>query len=251
MIHLTTCTGLRRSGSTWSYNVARILMEGVASSRGLPCYANYHDGENIDGLLRHAAKSGSGFYVIKSHLPGRFAMNAIAAGKAWNLCTYRDPRDVVVSLHDFMDWSVEEAVEVIANEMAYMDAFWKMKTSLLLRYEDMTSDPTGQIAAIAEFLRVQVDDAAVERIHAQTSAEAHRKVSEGLAAEVVNEPADDEEAAVRREGDHLVHRVQLLHSGHIRDGASGKWRERLSAAEQQLACDRLGQAVRLMGYPKS
>ncbi len=241
MIHLTLCTGLRRSASTWSYNVARLLMEGVARSRKAHFRANYSDGEHLDSLLHWAAKNSSGFFVIKSHLPGPFARKVIAAGKARNIVTYRDPRDVVVSLRDFKGWSIEDGIRAVLHEMPYIEAFWHLPSSLLLRYEDTTEDPRRGIKVIADFLQVGVDEAGVERVHEKTSAEAHHSLVESL--------PNLGEGDVRQEEDHLVHREQLLHTGHVRDGQIGKWRDRLSAPDQRLVCDELRAAIQMMGYP--
>lgn len=240
MIHLTLCSGLRRSGSTWSYNVARLLMQSVAQARRAEFYASYHDGENLDKMIRWAVQKKAGFYVAKSHLPGPLAMKAIATGKAWNIVTYRDPRDVVVSLHDFKGWSIEEGVRAVLHEMPYIETFWKHDRSLKLRYEDMKADPRAEIGKIARFLRVQVDDGFVEQLHEHTSAEAARRVAESLPSL--------EDGAVRQEEDHLVHREQLLHTGHVRDGAIGKWKARLGEREQVFVEERLASAVRLLGY---
>lgn len=241
MIHLTFCSGLRRSGSTWSYNVARLLMQFVAQSRQSAFYASYHDGENLDKMIRLAMRRRAGFYVVKSHLPGPLAMQAIAKGKAWNIVTYRDPRDVLVSLHDFKGWSIEDGVRAILHEMPYIETFWKHDRSLKLRYEDMKEDPKVEIRKIAQFLRVQVDDVFVERLHEHTSTDTARKISESL-------PALQGDA-VRQEEDHLVHREQLLHTGHVLDGAVGKWRTRLDERQQAFVGEHLASSVQLLGYP--
>ena len=48
--------------------------------------------------------------------------------------------------------------------MPYIEAGWKYPSSLLLQYEDVKVEPRRGILAIADFLQVGIDEAAVVSI---------------------------------------------------------------------------------------
>ncbi len=100
------------------------------------------------------------------------------------------------------------------SSLLYIEAGWKYPSSLLLQYEDVKVEPRRGILAIADFLQVGIDEAAVVSIHGQTSPEAHRSVVESF-------PSLDG-GTVRQEEDHVVHRTRFVHAGQVRGGDRGK-----------------------------
>lgn len=104
----------------------------------------------------------------------------------------RDPRDVALSLASYMNWSVDRAISFMANPEAELESpnsritpllvqkvcSWSMHAEswleapvpkLLLRYEDMLSDPVASFAKAALFLRIdtrsETIEVAVEAVH--------------------------------------------------------------------------------------
>ena len=166
-----------RSGNTW----VRFLLANLR-------YPNQSVGfANINRLLADPAVSTNRFLkrlprprILKSHEPFDVRFRKV-------VYLVRDPRDVVISEYYFnlkkmfIDLSVsldQFVLRFIAGETAAYGSWWENAVSwiaarhgnpafLLVRYEDLLSDPISTIAKVAAFLGIQADEerlkAAVER----------------------------------------------------------------------------------------
>ena len=94
---VVTCTGMPRSGSTWSYNVARRLLEHARGSENVA--AQYREGMEGDQAVQEAIGAEK-HQIIKLHYPQRHTMNAIRDGRVRNICTTRDPMMAVASFRE-------------------------------------------------------------------------------------------------------------------------------------------------------
>src|ERR1044071_4352147 len=95
---LILCTGMMRSGSTWSFNVCRLLAQVAARQEGLPFWSGYLTLEQCEQFLTQSDGNFPGPTVIKAHGIGTVAQRYLKNGQAQAICTFRDPRDSVVSL---------------------------------------------------------------------------------------------------------------------------------------------------------
>jgi hypothetical protein len=166
-----------RSGNTW----VRFLLANLR-------YPNQSVGfANINRLLADPAVSTSRFLeklprprILKSHEPFNVRFRKV-------VYLVRDPRDVVVSEYYFnlkkmyisRSVSLDQFVSrFIAGETSAYGSWWENAAGwiaarqgntafLLVRYEDLLSDPVNTLAKVAEFLAIQADEkrlkAAVER----------------------------------------------------------------------------------------
>src|SRR4051794_18506060 len=102
---LVLCTGMMRSGSTWSFNVCRLLAQVAAKQRDLPFWSGYLTLQNCEKFLTQSHGNFPGPTVIKAHGIGLMAQRYLRDGKAAAVCTFRDPRDCLVSLIQFSNES--------------------------------------------------------------------------------------------------------------------------------------------------
>src|SRR5438046_775033 len=98
---LVLCTGMLRSGSTWSYNVCRLMAKAVAARERRPMSATYLLPQQLEQFLQQQPLPPPGPTVLKAHSIGPLALEALRAGRAKGICTFRDPRDCVASMITF------------------------------------------------------------------------------------------------------------------------------------------------------
>ena len=166
-----------RSGNTW----LRFLLANLR-------YPNLSVGfANINGLIADPAVSTNRFLkrlprprILKSHEAFDVRFRKV-------VYLVRDPRDVLVSEYYFnlkkgyinVSVSLDQFVSrFVAGETSPYGSWWENAASwiaarhghpafLLVRYEDLLSDPINTLAKVAEFLAIQVDEerlkVAVER----------------------------------------------------------------------------------------
>jgi len=236
------CDGVIRSGSTWSYNVCRLLGQIRAKRRGEPFGIACLGENSLDQFLQVEATLGSGSAVIKAHELGPFALQSIRGGRVKAVCTYRDPRDCVASDLVFWAGGFEASLQRVARSFdCLMRSYQDSERTLFVRYEEMIEDPPGEIAKIAEHLEIPVDRKIVDWIDGQTNIEFSRTICGQLASR----PA--EQVDVGR-NNHRRDRVTLLHDNHIGSARPGRWRRDLTPQQGQLLSELFGGCLQTLGY---
>jgi hypothetical protein len=214
-IDLILCTGMPRSGSTWSYNACMSLLESAhpdASIAGL--YS-----EDIRAVL---AERSADYLVIKCHAVDEAGRGAIGRGECRTVYTYRDPREAVASFMVFADHSFDEALASIKASLEFMTFQRRYGDALLISYTELTESPRQAIRRIADHLGPAVDDAAVT--------EADRRSSREEAAAVADKVETFTPAEVYRDDKYLYHRRSLVHRNHLAGGGA-RWQSALTAAQ--------------------
>src|SRR5689334_20555047 len=109
---IVLCTGILRSGSTWSFNVARLMAKVIAGREKTPMWSGYLLSDQTEKFFQTTGHP-PGPTIIKTHGLGPIAQEKVRTGAARAICTYRDPRDCVASLITFTGQSFENAIESI------------------------------------------------------------------------------------------------------------------------------------------
>jgi estrone sulfotransferase len=204
-----------RSGNTW----IRFLLADLAT--GEPA-----DFESVDRLI-----PGVGFHegapglanahrLIKTHEPYR---------SEYRRAVYfiRDPRDVLVSwyrvtrtdpddlgeidtfVHDFMTDRASPYGSWSEHIRGWRQAKQRGAQILFWRFEDMRSDPSGALREIARFVEIPADEGQIEAALARNSPQRMRELE--------------------REGAEYLRKAIGHRSRGVRQGATGSWRELLTA----------------------
>ncbi len=129
--------GMYRSGSTFSFNILRELLEvrgGVA----------VFSGNLLDiTVLRNAHAAN---IVLKSHAPDELCTELIRLGALFCVCTYRKPEDAIASWMQAFGYGIEES---LASMLQWV--IWHRRVSkyaLNINYEDVANAPLGVIEEI-------------------------------------------------------------------------------------------------------
>jgi hypothetical protein len=181
------CAGMPRSGSTWLFNVVRVLLK----HGGAPDVAGGYVAQT-DELLTHATS------IIKLH-PFHFGL----ASKADVILTsHRDLRDIAASMqrHYQKKYSAADMNDWVKDQVK-----WVQYAAYDLHYENMLTDKLTEVKKIAAVLKfspqilAQLDyDTILDEID---GAKFKKKFAKDVAYDAEN----------------------LLHEGHITDGRHGSW----------------------------
>jgi hypothetical protein len=239
---LTLCTGILRSGSTWSFNVCRLMAKVVAGRERLPLWSGYMLPEQSEPLFERIGDHQPGPTVVKAHSLGPRGMQLLRIGKARAICTYRDPRDCVASMMTFANRTFDDAVQSIAQALLMLESVTRTSYALMVRYEDMLADPRGQIARINQFLGLSLEPAILARIDELCSLAASRRVCEELRKRPAN-------AVLRSMESHRVDPQTWLHDNHIQSGKPGRWKDEMEPYQVEILSQAFDPWLARLGYP--
>src|SRR5579871_230735 len=148
---LVLCSGMARSGSTWSFNVAKQLLRRVSGSVA----AGY--GDAIGEALQLHGQTAE-HLVVKSHNPDGVGRALIKQGLCRTIYTYRDPLDAILSAVEAFDRTVEGVTDVIRDSLALMRFQVEAGGVLCLWYGDLVTRDRDAVAAIAAYLGLALSD---------------------------------------------------------------------------------------------
>jgi hypothetical protein len=237
------CTGFMRTGSTWLFNVCRLLGQSLAAQRREALGSVYLTDDELDEFIQKRAGSITGPTVIKIHRVNRSAFDFIHSGGAKAICTVRDPRDCVVSYLTFMQGETGEVSEITKGFARGFDQLLQYQTSpqiLLVRYEQFMAEPLREIRRIAGHLEMTPSEEFVRKIEQQTNLQSCLKVCQGLKQRNDN--------GFLRSGSHRVDPVTHLHDNHIFSGESGRWRRELSSEDARSLTHFFRPLLLMLGY---
>jgi hypothetical protein len=232
----TLTLGVYGSASTWVFNVAREMLNAAYGSAQVAAY--YAD--SMANLLTAPGVIGR-YVVVKMHNGDASLAGFIHLAQPLLLLSLRDPRDAVVSMMARFAMPFAQAASGVGHSARVVLACAEMGFPVL-RYEDRFFDRPETLDTLAGALDVTLSPEVKAEIFARYQTAAVR----ALAATVETLPA------ARLEGDPAVDvydRVTQIHRNHIGDGASGKWRTRLTPEEQRQLCADLAPVLAGFNYP--
>jgi hypothetical protein len=185
---ICVCAGMYRSGSTWLYNAARLILQHA----GIPDLGAGWISEK-DVILAHQNA------LIKIHSYD----SDLAARADVVLTSHRDLRDVAASL--FRKFKIEFSTEPILETMQNYSR-WAEIAAYDLHYERLLVDKMAELRNVAVALKL-------------TPSAVSALPLEEILSEIEGEQfADDRSTAQRYDA------VNLLHEGHVTDGRHGSWK---------------------------
>jgi len=198
--------GMPRSGSTLLFNLIRELMA-VELGRSDGFFADESEYKKI--LLNEKS-----FFIKKNHEMSWVLINRINSNLSIGFFTYRDIRDVVVSLmqkgwiQDFDQWIDRKYLHrIVNNSLIYAD----VRNMHLISYEYLMNNKMKVVKDIKKVLNLQnIDEFSIEMIIKSSSIEEVRNKIEKM-------PKSEE-----------YDRYTHLHKDHIADAEIGKWKYYLS-----------------------
>ncbi len=252
---IVVVAGMQKSGSGWYYRMINDLLvaAGHRDARELREEHGLHDllqmancglaNMHADTLIRldEVSRNGNTFATKTHRPPSKALRRLLSEGSCRAAYVYRDPRDVIISALDHGKRMREEGKRKRHLLIGPYRSFAKLHTVkgallwfrlrvqpvyeawtscdhvLVTRYEDLLTDALAQIKRAAPFLDLDITD---QRM-----------------TEIV-----DAYQPKNLDGD-------KSNTLHMNKGVAGRFREVLSAEEQDLCRKRLGKCLDRMGYP--
>jgi hypothetical protein len=141
---IVVIAGMYRSGSTFSFNIAREILPGtvdVVSANSIT------SADQVRPPGRHL--------VVKTHSPDQTLAEMIRASKATCICTYRKPEDAIASWMDTFGFSFDESVDTIRGWLAWHQT--AQLPILNIAYETIEDRPLRAVLEIQRYLTGRVD----------------------------------------------------------------------------------------------
>jgi hypothetical protein len=185
--------GMPRSGSTWLFNAARLML-----------LAAVPPGELASGWIgdwSRLARRRWRLVKVHDYLPW------LARRASVILYSYRDLRDALASAK--RKFGIEPSIE-LARQWVDADQRWRQKSGFTLRYENMIADPVSSLGDLARVLKLP----------AQDNAALAARLEETLRQTVRPTEYDHDPET-------------LLHKDHVTDGRHGSWERWLSPGLRQ------------------
>ena len=239
---LCICNGLIRSGSTWSFNVCRELMQRLASHHQRPFGSTYMHSPMLDAFVtKHWARV-PGFTVVKAHELGPAVMAAVESGNARGVSTFRDPRDCVASDMVFMGRGFQASVDRVSFSLECLRASEMTDNVLMVRYEDMMADRHNEIRGIARHMGINADLSLLSQVDSKTNIESSKQVCQNIKDLTIRE--------VFAIDSHRVDPQTHLHENHIGNAKIGRWRDELSTEQGEQLTRLFSHWLAKWGYEK-
>ncbi|MBU6418893.1 MAG: sulfotransferase domain-containing protein [Proteobacteria bacterium] len=202
------------SGSTWLFNATREVVAALSPIQ--PVHSAFIE------TWPHLAKLPAGFVIVKSHAlsPGLARLLEIQSARI--LVTIRDPRDAVTSLMQYMGQSFEKALKRVEHSARFCSRYAAHERAILLPYESGFTESADAFDKLAECFGQQLTASSRGRLFAAT----RREAIEHHISQLDNLPTSWRNP---HNGDLLDTSTQW-HAHHAgRTGATGRWRQYLSA----------------------
>lgn len=189
---LVISSGMQKSGTAYFYNVlndlliesgavnARIIKNEFSLEKILKDNNNNIDGIAWKDLLKISIVSfKKGTFAVKTHYPNRRSFGILSkAGLIKIIYSYRDPRDVILSVIDHGKKLIEsgetgnftkmiELEDAIRNVKSWINDWKELSKKnyvLKYRYEDFLKDPELIFSKVSEFLKIDFSTKNVQKI---------------------------------------------------------------------------------------
>lgn len=180
--------GMQRSGSTWLYNTARLLLMRSPLTKTITGFGWIGD------LSKLPMKK---IMLLKIHWFSQKNLDLVLPEII--LYSYRDIRDALASIKRI--WNHEPSLE-LADRLIESDQQWRSHAHFIMRYESMMSDREGTLLALSDILKIN-GDINIQEILAEIDA-------------LKYENQGDKKPS--------YHMANLLYKNHITDGRHGSWK---------------------------
>jgi len=158
--------GMPRSGSTFSFNIVRCLLEARGSVYQEPT-------ESILSALRRTGEANH--LLLKSHRGDRVTLGLAKLGAIKVVCTVRKPEDSIASWMTTFGFTLEESLSAMNAWLRMFNAI--RRCSLIVSFEDIDRDPRSAAWKIARYVCDDADEFAVEQIAIEFTKERVKNLS--------------------------------------------------------------------------
>jgi hypothetical protein len=170
---LVLCTGMGRSGSTWSFNVVKQLLAHTSVS----VRAGY-----LDAVGEALAREGPvcDHLIVKTHVPDAVGLALIKQRSCRTIYTYREPLDSILSAMESLGQALEPTADAVKASLDLMRFQVEAGGVRSVWYDDIVERPQDVVRAIADYLELALPDDAIAGVAARLSRDNVRRIIRAL-----------------------------------------------------------------------
>jgi len=228
---------MARAGSTWQYQAASTLVENAGTGRRIGGIAKYR--RAAFGELCESLDGEHGDVVLKSHNVHPGMVTEVTDGGAVVLTSHRDIRDAAASWLRMRNASFARLWKRIRPHVwvTEFDEWAAFPSAVVMRYDEILTDPAGQLARLAEALGLEPTGEETATLLDDLSLARQRDRSERL-----TEERERQGRQVARDP------TTMLHDNHVGTGEIGVYRSVLRPSQIAVIEDVCGDWMQRWGY---
>jgi hypothetical protein len=177
---LVLCTGMRRSGSTWSFNVVKQLLARTSS-------AVQSGAGDLGDLLRRQGAACE-HVIFKTHAPEELGRALIKQRACRTVFTYREPLDSILSGMETFGDPLDTQIDGVKNDLDVMRFQVEAGGVLCVWYGDIVERTHEVVQAIADYLALALPADAVADVATMLSRDNVRRVIAALGKSAAQSP---------------------------------------------------------------
>lgn len=232
-------SGMKRSGSTWSYNVCRYLLENVYGEKRV-AKGYVGEGKAVEGVIDSINTTGHNKAVAKNkdasllkfHYPTDRLVKLVATGRAKNVYTYRNPLDALASDIDFFRLPFNNSLNNILFSLKAMHEWRRYPGTLYIDFANINVHSMVEVQRISEHLGLLTDEATIKLCSEANSYQKAKQLSEEMA-----HWSPERLKRITANISMTFDPVTLLHVGHASAGAARDWRKTLTKDQAKIALE--------------
>jgi hypothetical protein len=231
------CCGMIRSASTLQYQIVAHIVEAAGLGQRVPFFPP----DKFPAVVLERSGDPS-WKVAKMHTCTTAAAAQLKNGSAVGVCSFRDVRDIIVSLmeKEGRPFEKEWAVRVVRGCLQNFERWTRHPQVLVSRYEDLLHRQEQEVARVATHIGLELDAAKYRQIAAEYSIPRQRQRIEQLAAEHRFEG---------KRGKYRFDPESLLHANHIKSEGAAGWKSVLTAEQVYVLERESAEWLQEHGYP--
>lgn len=197
------CTGMFRSGSTWSFNIVKSIIEINHENKSI--FSEYNESLQST-IVEHSMEFDN--LVIKCHKIDTFGKGMIKHGCTKVIYTYREPLEALTSLMQKFNFTFALALDSIKESLELMQFQKKYSNVLILSYNEIISKSESSIKKITQHLDAELTDDAIRELAIEFNKDNVKKNSNKISK------SDKNTIDV---GFSIYDKTSLFHKNHIRE----------------------------------
>ncbi|MDY6822428.1 MAG: sulfotransferase domain-containing protein [Thermodesulfobacteriota bacterium] len=221
--------GAQRSGSTLLHNIIQEIL-----------FIHYRSSYNFCKNERDylsLQKNSMNYNFIKIHAYSPVIARRVAAGRSIGFFTHRDLRDIMAS--KIQKGSIESVEAFISSgrlrRLVNTALLYASTNNMnVFSYDQIMDDKQKTIIEAASVLKIKLTNQEIDHISDKTS--------------LTNTKAKLQKTTFEKHGNNYVDKQSGLHSNHINDPATGKWKSVLSSREEKMIINEAKDYFIFFGY---
>jgi hypothetical protein len=212
---LILTTGMIRSGSTWSFNICKNLLQstdaGPVQTAFVETLVDWKAFDDRAVLKCHSLDADSIEWLKTAPIEVRFVY------------TIRDLFEVCASAYATFNTPPDECLSACERSLAFLQEQREMAPVLLIPYLSIERNPERTAFRVDEFLRLNVDPTRIRAVH--------QACERGRLKEFVRTFGSIPVSDIRRNEVHTYHLPTLLHHNHFRSDTALPWEDLLNDSQ--------------------